>query len=205
MDATVVGLVVGAVGTAAAIVAAWFSALAPSRKDLKRVEKNTQETSARVGNVETHIKSVDDRLREQYTREAVEAAAERVSILVSGEQDAELFRFVFVLKNTDVTLVSVDLLNEAGALFGSLRCRAGEPGTFGAIADNLLVGKWNSAGSVGANKVGLVLQANLLIQGREGHRRFAVYLTSRLIQLSGGSAAYRFRLEGACQGNWFHR
>jgi hypothetical protein len=194
------GLVVAAVGAVAAVVAAVFSALAPSRKDLKRVEENTQETSARVGNVETHIKSVDDRLKEQLARETVEAAAKKVSITANGEQDSEQFRFVFVLADPEVTLVSIDLLNEAGALFGSLPCRVGEPGTFGAVADNRLVGKWYNAGWIGASGADrrLVLQANLLLQGRECHRRLTVYLTSHLTQLTGGSMANLIRLEGAC-------
>jgi hypothetical protein len=195
------GLAVGAVGAAAAVVAALFSVLAPSRKDLKRVEKNTQETSARVGNVETHIRSVDERLREQHARAMVEAAASRVSITANGEQDSEQFRFIFLLKDPEVKLVSVDLLNEAGTLFGSLPCRAAEPGTFGASADNLIIGKWYNAGWIGAsdNARRLGIRAHLLISGQDGYyRNFAVYVTSRLVQVSPGSSTYVLRLEGAC-------
>ena len=56
-----------------AFFAAMFAASAPSKKDLKRLEKKTAEISARVARVEGLIKRANEQMKEKRIREAIEA------------------------------------------------------------------------------------------------------------------------------------
>jgi hypothetical protein len=67
----VASLVVGVIGTGAAIVAAYYSKKAPSREDLKRVEFNTAQSATAIEAVKAHISKVEDHLSEQNKRETL--------------------------------------------------------------------------------------------------------------------------------------
>ncbi len=196
----VAGLVVGTVGAIAAAIAAWLAGLAPTRTDLKRVEKNTADTAERVSNVEVHIKSVDERLREQHARELTEAAARMVSISVRGDQEyGQPVQMIFTLAGSDATLTSIDMLNEVGTLFGSASCTETAPHTFTASVDDSVARRWHGAGTVdNAISHRVVMRAHILIEGREAKRDFAVYLRNTLKQTPHGFQGYYLTLEGNC-------
>jgi len=56
-----------------AFIAAVLAASAPSKKDLKRLENETAEISARVARVEGLIKRANEQMKEKRVLEAIEA------------------------------------------------------------------------------------------------------------------------------------
>jgi type II secretory pathway component PulM len=56
-----------------AFFAAMFAASAPSKKDLKRLENQTAEVSARIARVEGLIKRANEQMKEKRALEAIEA------------------------------------------------------------------------------------------------------------------------------------
>ena len=198
-SATATGLIISSVGAVAAVAAATYAGLAPSRRDLKRVEHNTAETSARVAQVETHIKSVDGRLQEQHIREMTEALARKVRISVHGSQQDPDAAFPITLetKGGDATLVSIDMLNEAGAFFASAACDETAPGKYVSSIDALVAARWYAGGELSAAGHRLVLRAHLMVDGRETKREFAVYISISLKQ-GPHSQYYGYTIEGDC-------
>ena len=194
---TVASLIVASVAAVAAVFAAVFAGLVPTKKDLERV---AAETSARVGKVEAHIKSVDERLREQHAREITEAAARRVSISVRGSQEySEPLQLTFAIKNSDAALASIELLNETETLFGSALCTKAASRTFTASVDDPVARRWFSGGAIeAAESRRVVIRAHILIEGRKAKRDFAVYLKDQLKDTVLGFRGNYLTLEGDC-------
>jgi hypothetical protein len=183
-------------------MAAIFAALAPTRKDLQRVEQNTAASSIELKEVRKHISSVDEQLREQRADEEHAATARRLSIAVRGDQDyGEPLRIALTLKEPDVTLTYIELLNESGALFGSSPCVQESPRIFIASLEQEVARRWFNGGSVEGNVdyKRLVIRAALLLEDRPAHREFVVYLNNVLQQMPNGSGMVNvLHLTGDC-------
>ena len=196
------GLIAGIVGAVAATIAAIYAGLAPTRKDLRRVEENTAATSKKLEEVRKHISSVNEQLREQRSDDVLAATASRVSIAARGDQDfGEPLRITFTLKEPDVSLIYVELLNESGALFGSSPCVQGASLIFLTFLEQEIARRWFNGGTAEGNveHKRLVLRATLQFGERQAHRKFVVYLNNVLKQMPGGAGmGYVLNLTGDC-------
>jgi hypothetical protein len=194
------GLVAGIVAAIAGVFAAIYSALAPSRKDLRRVEKNTEDTAKKLEEVHDRISSVDSQLREQAIQEQVKQAAGRIQISARGDQEyGGPLRISFTVSIPTVKLLYVELLNEAGALFGTVNCVATERQTFACDVEPIVAQRWFSGGAVEGmvSRMRLVIRAVLLLEERRVDREFAVHLVSELKQVP-GTMTYLLSLDGKC-------
>jgi hypothetical protein len=104
------------IGAVAAAAAAYYAKSSPTKKDLERVELNTAESAKRIDAVRTHI-------AEQNRRELLSAQAQHLSISVSAQnRTTELLEVLFTLKDSTVTLLRVDLINNVDTLSGRRVC-----------------------------------------------------------------------------------
>lgn len=199
----VAGLIISVVSAVAAIIAAWFSAKAPTKSDLRRVEDNTAETSDRLDKVRSHIARVDQHLNEQRNQELLAAKAQRVSIAVNGNDrfDAPL-KLLFKLRDPGVILTFIEMFNEVGTLFGSAECESIGDLSFIANLDNGAVQRWFSAGTPNQsfNRRLLRIRIHMQIEERMAHRDIAVNVVSGTRQQPSqpNSAEQAFILEGNC-------
>jgi hypothetical protein len=189
---TIAGLVFGGIAAVAAVVAAWFSVKAPDKSDMQAVEKNTKKMSERLEKVESHLASVDRRAADQHTWDVLESKAQRVSIKIDGRGTmTEPVQLNLHVKDPQVVLTSVELLNDAGTVFGSATCSPEEPLRFTAVVDTMTLNGGFAAGiQDGAfNRKRLSLRVNMRIEEREVYREVAVYLfkTQMLYQVEGNS------------------
>lgn len=199
--AGIVAAVAAVVGAVAAIYAAYYAKKAPTADDLERVEKNTADASERLEKVRVHIGSVDERSKEQHAQEKLAVVANRVSISARGTQlYGGPLRIAFTLKEPDVSLVYIELLNEVKALFGASLCTQEEPLVFTASIDGIAARRWFDGGKAEGNVDlrRLVIRATLRFEDREAHREFAVYLLNQLTDIASGGRSYVLQLNGDC-------
>lgn len=198
LGAAIAAVVVTVIGI---FVTVYYARKAPTVEGLGRVETNTGRASDRLEAVETHIKSVDDRLKEQQVQAEVEQIARGVSIKVSGVQTEANgpLEIVLQLISTDATLASIDLLNELGVYFGSSPCVVRDFPEYYSAVGNVQVAKWFSGGTVESRTdiKRVVIRAILIIGDRQAPKEFSVTLSSQLKPVPNGRA-YLFALEGAC-------
>lgn len=114
------------VGTCAAIIAALaaskalsYAKDAPTKDDLARVEQNTAETAGHIEKVRSHIARVDERQAQQYDTELLRETARHISIHVKGAYgNAGPMTLYFAAEDPNVILLSAQLRNESGSIFG---------------------------------------------------------------------------------------
>jgi hypothetical protein len=143
---------------------------------------------------------VDERTKEQHAKEQIEVIANRVSISVRGDQIfGEPLLITLTLKEPDIRVVYVDLLNEVKALFASSPCIQEGPLVFKTSVDGVIARRWFDGGKAegDVDRKRLVIRATLLFGEREAHRDFAVYLRSALTNVGHGRAPV-LHLEGDC-------
>jgi hypothetical protein len=141
-------------------------------------------------------------LKEQRSDEVLVVAASRVSIAVRGDQKyGEPLRITLTLKEPNIGLVYIELLNESGELFGSSPCVQEAPNAFAASLEQDIARRWFNGGTrKGTYDVRrLVLSATLLFGERQAHRELVVYLTNVPIRQPGGPGlAYGLKVSGDC-------
>lgn len=197
----VAGLIVGAVSAVAAILAAWFAWKAPTKSDLRRVERNTAETSDRIDKVRSHIARVDERLQEQHSRDSLIAEAQRVAIAVSGSNEfSDPLKLSFKLKDPEVMLTYIEMFNDVGTLFGSADCEQTGDLSFTATLDNSAVQRWFSSGKLDQafNRRSLRIHVHMRIEERIVYRDIPISLISGTRAGQPNSSVQVFILEGNC-------
>jgi hypothetical protein len=203
---TFVAGVIAAVAAVGAVVigliAIRIARKAPEKKDLARVEEHTEATAKRLSTVETHIRSVDGRLRTKNEKDSLQAAAARVSIKAEGTQDVTTMDLTvrLSLREDNVTIAMIELRNEAGVLFGSVSCIKSHPKVFDSVLNADIARAWFNAGSPDGtlDRKLVVMRAVLLIDDHEAYREFVVYLSNVMGQVGPSNFAYMLRLEGQC-------
>ena len=143
----------------------------------------------------------DRQSKEQRSNEVL-AAASRVSITARGDPNyGEPLRITFTLKEPNISLVYIELLNESGELFGSSACVNEAPNAFATSLEQDIARRWFNGGTQERtwDVRRLVLRATLLIGERQTHRELVVYLTSVPMRQPGGPGlAYVLKLSGDC-------
>lgn len=190
---SIASLIVASVGTIFAGLAAYFAWLAPSKKDLQRVEANTAETADRLEKVRSHIARVDDRQNEQHNADLIRERARRISIHVAGESDisGNSMTLTFTLKDPNVVLLQIELANEIGSSFGHAECASVAPNQFTAAFDIDVVRTWFESATkidIYARRV-LTIRARLLFGKLPAERDIPVFLKKDTVPL--------FKLEGS--------
>jgi hypothetical protein len=173
------------VGTIAACFAAFFSWMAPSKKDLARVEANTAATSG-------HLENVHQSLTAQERRDALTDRAQHVSMTASGRTDVNCpMEMTIALRDPDIVLTRVGLYNEAGNLFGTFESKVFQPLYWKVNIPTHNFQSWFSGGKIDQiNTRKLVkLRVFMLIDGLELHQDFAVYILNQ---------SQGFNLDGSC-------
>lgn len=159
------GLVVGAIGTAAAVVgavaaiyAARYAKASPTKEDLARVEEH---------------------LAEQNKRELLSVRVEHVAVFVTARSPwTDPLGLNFALKDPDVTLLRVGLLNNRDMRTETASCAQTGPLTYTAVVDRGVAQKWfDSAGETPHNSRPLKIRALIRIDGTEHHRDLSVQMT----------------------------
>jgi len=144
----------------------------------------------------------DRQSKEQRSNEVLAAAASRVSITARGDPNyGEPLRITFTLKEPNISLVYIELLNESGELFGSSACVNEAPNAFATSLEQDIARRWFNGGTQERtwDVRRLVLRATLLIGERQTHRELVVYLTSVPMRQPGGPGlAYVLKLSGDC-------
>jgi hypothetical protein len=113
-------------GTIAAFVAAigtiYFGKKSLTKKDLSRIEENTEH----LEEVRASISSVDSRLKKQEDAEQYQIRAGRVSVTARGNQAGNVpFELHLSLRKPtepNLALTQVELYSEIGTSFGSFPC-----------------------------------------------------------------------------------
>ena len=170
------------IGAVAAAAAAYYAKSSPTKKDLERVELNTAESAKHMDAVRTHI-------AEQNRRELLSAQAQHLSISVSAQnRTTELLEVLFTLKDSTVTLLRVDLINNVDTLSGTVDCIHTGPLTFTANVGSDAVRSWfNSADRMEpANYKMLLIRVFFKIDEQEAHRTFSAQLWQSSRQGPGG-------------------
>jgi hypothetical protein len=168
----VAGLVIGSIGAAAAVAAAIYARASPTKADLKRVEDNTAE-SAR------HIDAVRNQLAEQDRRDGLISRAQRVSISVfANDRASQPLTLRFRLKESQVCLSRIDLINRANMYFGTFACKREEDGSFSASVDAAVAAQWFNSGepSESFNRRAVQIRAFLTIDTQELYRVFTIHM-----------------------------
>jgi hypothetical protein len=180
--------VVSIVAALAAIVAIfvglraiYYAKQAPTTEDLRRVEKNTAETSRHLEGMHGKIASMDTRLDQQAEHDTLVSRANRVSTLIEGEDlVGNCLSIRLTLKDPKVTLIRLDLLNERGIVFGSPDCEATAYLQFTATIDPATILKWFDGGTITvagwSARSQLGLRVHMLVSGNNVHRQVAVIL-----------------------------
>lgn len=198
----IANLVVATIAMMAACAAALFALKGPSRQDLERVEKNTAATAEQITAVRGHIAKVEDHLGIQNSRAELTAAGNKVSISVAGEGWYQLpIPISLTLVDPDITLISLDLINDSELLSGNVKCTRASETTFTAVIDGSQFAVWfNSGKSVDTIDKHLVfLRVNMKIGGLDVSKNLPVKATLEMRRNSpqGGMAYYNI-ISGAC-------
>src|SRR5215831_2648805 len=199
-------LLVSILGAVAAIfaafyanIAAFYAKKAASKRDLTRVEQNTQQVehfSNKILNIDTPIDPLEERetpqaqsrqkdSQVQPQRDASQAQPRRIPISVEGEAMGEAPLELFLtLQDSSVRVSRLEMLSEAGKALGSSPCKT---------TDNALVFKsilapkkvkqwWDSAESTSEGEGRSVLRVYLLLDesGREVYRDMNVSIVEGL-------------------------
>lgn len=199
----VASLAVGLVGAVAAAIAAVFAGMAPTKKDLQRVEHHTATTSLGLEKVQAHLANVDSRLRDQHTYDLVVSKAQRVSITAKGDANIDdPMSLQLTLKDSNAILNHIELFNEFGTLYGSCLCSAVEPFFFTATVESATAQRWFGGGTTdqSTNRKRLRIRAHMLLEGKEAYRDFAVHMVEgmRAGQDRTQPTKRVYLLEGSC-------
>jgi hypothetical protein len=198
----IANLVIATIAMIAACAAAYFAFRGPNKQDLERVEKNTAATAEQIEAVRGHLAKVEDHLGIQNSRAELIAAGNRVSIAVSGENwfQSEV-PISLILGNPEISLLSLDLINDAGMLSGIIHCaRASELMFTAVIPGDKCVAWFNSGTPVDTVDKHLVfLRVNLTVGSLDVSRKLAVTVNLQMRQnpIQGGMSYYSV-ISGAC-------
>jgi hypothetical protein len=144
----IANLIVAIIAMIAACVAAYFAFKGPSRQDLELVEKNTAATAEQITAVRGHIAKVEDHLGIQNSRAELIAAGKKVSITVAGEswfQQQE--PILLTLADPEISLMSLDLINDSEMFSGNVDCARASETTFTAVIPGSLFVAWYNNGT----------------------------------------------------------
>ncbi|MGB6901839.1 MAG: hypothetical protein WBD98_03365 [Acidobacteriaceae bacterium] len=193
-------LVVAIISAAAALTAAWFAFKGATDEDLRKVERNTAETSKRLEKVEARIASVDDRLGGQQRYDMAVAKAQRVAVHVVGESGFnQPMTLVLKTKNSGVPLARIEMLNEIGSSFGSADCTQTQPLHFAATVENPDLQKWYSSGVAdqGFTRHRVRMRVHMVMEELDVFRDIPVHIRSGTRNVSTpGQTELAFFLEG---------
>jgi hypothetical protein len=191
---------VATVAMIAACAAAYFAFKCPTQGDIKRVEKNTADTSAELSVVRAHISQVEDHLANQNKREELAAVGRNVSMRVGAEgwNDHD-FRFVFVVNTPGVLLKGIELVNHNLLLSGGSGCVESIPGTFTATVVSSELAKWAQSGEFMqiADRRTANIHAILEFEKQRLDRTFAAVIVTDYRQRPGRMTAY-YTVTGGC-------
>ena len=193
-----VALLIGAVSAVAAIFAVIYAKGSATQKSLSVVEQNTAVTAEQIAAVKGHITQVENHLRIQNKREALDIAAFGTSIVVNGEGwNDETQRFVLTVRTPGVSLSQVDLVSAAGLHSGSIPCTQVEPGVFETSVQPQMFAKWFNSGDLlpPGNRRIVHIRANLLIDGVSLFKDFKAEAVLQMQQRSGSTLPY-YRTSG---------
>jgi hypothetical protein len=204
---TFVFTIIGAVAAvAAALFAAWglyYAKRGPSKEDLQRVEDNTAQTARHVDAVREHTAASEAHLADQGKRELLLAQARRVSITAhgSGFNDMPLL-LGFSVKDPDVKLRRIDMINKHGLPLGTLDCSEEAPLTFSVKMDPEVYSKWFSGSDVQGSIDQMVLRlcAYFEIGGDETNKTFSISMSQNLREKQPGTRNFSYFVEvyGGC-------
>jgi hypothetical protein len=199
----IANLIVAIIAMIAACVAAYFAFKGPSRQDLELVEKNTAATAEQITAVRGHIAKVEDHLGIQNSRAELIAAGKKVSITVAGESwFQQQVPISLSLADPEISLMSLDLINDSEMLSGNVDCARASETTFTAvIPGSLFVAWYNNGTSVDMTTTNhrVFMRVNLTIGGLSVSRKVPVManLQMRANSPQGGMSYYNV-ISGAC-------
>jgi len=185
-DSTFVVAVISAV---AAVLAAFFAWRGPTKSDLQRVERNTEQTARHVA--------------EQNRREALSDKANVASLKVMGSGwSGQPLAMQFTLKDPTIRLLRIVPINRLDSPLGSFECEQTEPFIFSVTIDANTAGKWfNESAAHDTNESKLVqICAWLEIEKTAIPKPFTVRMTQNMQQTSPEirSFAYFITVSGEC-------
>jgi hypothetical protein len=184
----VAGLAVGVVSAAAAIVAAVFAGKSPTKRDLERVE--------------SHMARVDGHLSEQNERDLLTNRAGRVSITVRGHcRMSDPLTLALTVKDPEVTLLRLELINSSGMLTGEAPCMPSEPLSFSSTLTPSVTQLWFNNGTthLSVDQRLMLIRAIMEIGKRETQRIFTVVMYQGTQQTSvPGTIEQFFGVSGTC-------
>ena len=194
--------IIAALTLIAAILAVYYTKVAPSKRDLERVEGKLAEAARGIEAVRANTAATEGHLAEQRKRDLLHAKAALVSIIAEGSAwDHGPVDVNFSIEGSAARLRRIDMLNRHAFALGTLECREVTPARFSVTIDTLTLSRWREEGNSLslATRVTVRLRAYLEIGGEETDKQFSI-TTYDSLQSKPGEIRTRscMRVSGGC-------